>query len=107
MDVLMKFEAMMKIRMAGVRARERKATTSLALNRAPRTFCRRSKASLTRLRKRRRTRSRKTIRFRLKRANTARFEARGTLGEWIHTLNPHQASARSAKPPVAMSRLRR
>src|SRR5262249_22479491 len=107
MEVLMKFEAMMKIRMAGVRARDRKATTSLALKRAPSTFWRRSKASLTRLRKRRRTRRRKTIRFRLNSANTTRFEARGTWGEWIHTLKPHQARARRASPPTAMSRLRR
>src|SRR4030095_766733 len=99
MDVLMKFEAMMKMRMAGVRARERKARTSLVLKRAPSTFCRRSKASLTRLRKRRTTRSKKTIRFRLKRAKTARFEASGTWGLWIHTLKPPHASAGGGRRP--------
>src|SRR6266446_6590126 len=88
MEVLMKFDAMMKIRMAGVSASERKARTSLALNRAPRTFCFRSKASLTRFRKSMRTSSRKTIRFRMKSANTARLDARGTWGEWIQTLTP-------------------
>jgi hypothetical protein len=62
---------------------------------------------LTRFRKSRRTSSRKTIRFRLKSANTARFEARGTWGEWIQTLNPHHATARSASPPETISRLRR
>jgi hypothetical protein len=92
---------------AGVRARERKARTSLVLKRAPSTFCRRSKASLTRLRKRRTTRRRNTIRFRLKRAKTARFEASGTWGEWIQTLKPHHASPRRASPPETMSRLRR
>src|SRR5258708_37543521 len=90
----MKLEAMMKIRMAGVRASDRKARTSLALKRAPSTFCFRSKANLTRLRQSRTTRRTRTIRLRLKRANTARLEARGICDERIQTLNLHQEARR-------------
>jgi hypothetical protein len=42
-DVVMKLDAMMKIRMPGVRASARKVRTSLALKRAPMTLWRRSK----------------------------------------------------------------
>src|SRR5207249_9878158 len=83
MEVVMKLEAMMKIRIPGVRARARKVSTSLALKRAPMTLCRCSKESFTRLRNRRTSRRRKTIRLRLNSAKTIRLDAKGIWGAQI------------------------
>src|SRR5262245_2527438 len=105
MDLLMKFEAMMKIRMAGARESERKDRTSLALKREPIPCWRRSNHSLTRLRKSRTSRSRKTIRLRLKSAKTAMLEASGTSGVTMPSSKTLTAPIMSRKPAM-MSRLR-
>src|SRR5215475_10752459 len=105
MDLLMKFEAMMKIRMAGARARERKERTSLALKREPMPCCRRSNQSFTRLRKSRTSRSRKTIRLGLKRAKSTMLDATGTSGVAIPRSNTLTALSMSRKPAM-MRRLR-
>src|SRR5262245_20195883 len=108
MDLLMKFEAMMKIRMAGARERERKDRTSLVLKCEPMPRSRRSNQSFTRLRKSRTSRSRKTIRLRLKRAKTAMLEASGTSGVTMPSSKTLTAPIMSRKPAmIRRLRLRR
>src|SRR4026207_1445127 len=57
-EVVMKLDAIRKMRMPGPRARAMKVRTSLALNREPMIFCRRSNESFTRVRKSRGRRTR-------------------------------------------------
>ena len=105
MEVVMKFEAMRKIRMPGTSDRARKVKTSFALNLEPMIFCRRSKESLIRLRKSRTRSSRKTTRLRLKRKKTIRLEANGIWGARMPTSNTVATTSRT-RIPAMIRRLR-